>query len=55
MFGDLIKSTLGITGDVLKVVAAPVVIAAEVTRAATKPIGDAMEEVTEDVKDSLRD
>lgn len=55
MFGDLIKSTIGIAGDVVKVVAAPVVIAAEVTRAATKPIGEAAEEVAKDVKDSLRD
>ena len=54
MFGDLLKSTIGIASDVVKVVTAPVVIAAEVTRAATKPIGDAAEDVAKDVKDGLR-
>lgn len=53
MFGKLLKSTVGIVGDVVNVVSAPVVIAVEVTRAATKPIGDAMKEVAEDVQDGM--
>ena len=55
MFGGLIKDVLGIAGDVVKVVAAPASVAVSVTRAATKPIGDAMFEVAEDVRDELVD
>lgn len=48
MFGSL----LGIVTDVAKVVAAPIVIAADVTRAVTKPVAD---EVTAAVKSIQKD
>lgn len=49
MFGSL----AGLVGDVLKVAAAPVSVALDVTRAVTKPLADAAEEVAKDVKESL--
>lgn len=55
MFGGLIKDVLGIAGDVVKVVSAPVSVAVSATRAATKPIGDAMSDVAEDVRGELVD
>lgn len=55
MFGDLLKGTIGIVGDVAKVVTAPVVVVVDVARAVTKPIGEVAEEVAKDVHESLTD
>lgn len=55
MFGSLLKGTIGIVGDVAKVVIAPVAVAVDVTRAATKPIADAVEDAAKDVHDELSD
>lgn len=50
----MLGSLFGIVTDVAKVVVAPVAIAAEVTRAVTKPIADGAEAVVEEVKEALR-
>ena len=51
MFGSLI----GIVTDVVKVVAAPIEIAVDVTRVVTKPIADLAEEAVSEVKEATRD
>lgn len=51
MFGSI----GGIIGDVLKVAAAPVQVAADLTRAVTKPLADAAQQVAKDVKNELQD
>ena len=53
MFGDILKSVVEVTSDVVKVVAAPVEIALDVTKAVVKPIAEVAEEIVKDVKDSL--
>jgi hypothetical protein len=53
MFG-LLKSVAELTGNVAKVVVAPVEIAVDLAAAATKPLAEAAEELTKDVK-SLKD
>lgn len=44
----------GIIGDLLKIVAAPVQIAATVARGVTKPVADAAQAVAKDVKDACK-
>lgn len=51
MFGSLV----GLVGDALKIAAAPVEIAVDVTRAVTKPVADAAQQVAKDVKEELQD
>ena len=51
MFGSI----FGVVGDVAKVIAAPVKIAADLTRAVTKPIADAAEDCAKAVEDEIRD
>ncbi len=47
----MFKSLLGVVTDVAKVAAAPVEIAADVTRAITKPVADLAEEAVKEVKE----
>lgn len=51
MFGSLMK----LAEDVVKIVAAPVEIAADVTRLATKPLADAMGDLANKVKKGVED
>lgn len=50
MFGSLI----GIVSDAVKIAAAPIEIAADVTRAVTKPIAEVAQEVVKEVKDAAK-
>lgn len=49
MFGSL----LGVVGDVVKIAVAPVVVAAEVTRAVTKPIAEEVDSAVKAIKKDL--
>jgi len=49
MFGSL----AGLVGDTLKIAAAPVSVALDVTRAVTKPMADAVQEIAQEVKTAL--
>lgn len=49
MFGSL----FGIVSDVVKVAAAPVVVAVEVTRTVTKPVADEVTKAVEVIKKDL--
>ena len=51
VFGSL----LGIATDIVKIAAAPVEIAADLTRAVTKPIADAATETAKAVKTETKD
>jgi hypothetical protein len=51
----MFNSLIGIATDIVKVVAAPVEIVADVTRAITKPIADAAQEVVQSVKEEISD
>jgi hypothetical protein len=51
----MLGSLLGVLGDVVKVAVAPVVIAANVTRAITKPIAEAADELVKETKSLLKD
>ena len=51
MFGSL----LGVATDLVKIAAAPVEIAADITRAVTKPISDAATETAKTVKTETKD
>lgn len=44
----------GLIGDLVKIVAAPVVVVAEVARTVTKPVADAAVEVAKTVKEVVR-
>lgn len=50
MFGSL----LGVVSDVAKIAIAPVVVAAEVTRAVTKPIADEVNSAVKTIKKDLK-
>lgn len=50
MFGSL----LGIVTDVVKVVAAPVEIAIDLTRTVTKPIAEEAEKAVKQIKEDLK-
>jgi preprotein translocase subunit YajC len=52
---DMFGSLAGLVGDVIKVAAAPVSIALDVTRSVTKPLADAATEVAKEVKEQLTD
>tara|TARA_Y100000815_G_scaffold269422_1_gene292134 strand:- start:72 stop:269 length:198 start_codon:yes stop_codon:yes gene_type:complete len=52
---DIFKSLAGVADDVLKTALAPVEVAADMTRIVTKPIADAAEQITEDVKEASKD
>lgn len=45
----------GLVGDLFKVVAAPVVIAADLARVVTKPVADLAEEVVREVSSAVKD
>lgn len=47
----LFDSLTNLVGDVVKVVVAPVEIAADLADAAVKPVADAAEKLVKDVKD----
>ncbi len=51
----MLGSIGGLLGDALKIAAAPIQVAADVTRAVTKPLADAAQQVAKDVKDELHD
>jgi methionine synthase II (cobalamin-independent) len=51
----MFDSLFGIVSDVAKTVSAPVKIAADLTRAVTKPIADAAEDCAKAVEDEIRD
>jgi hypothetical protein len=45
----------GLLGDIVKIVAAPVVIAESVVRVVTKPVADIATEVAEEVSSAIKD
>jgi hypothetical protein len=51
----MFKSLLGVVTDVAKVAVAPVEIAADVTRAVTKPVAEIAEEAVKEVKEITTD
>jgi len=51
----MFKSLFGVVTDVVKIAVAPIEIAADATRAVTKPIADVVEETVKDIKDELTD
>ncbi len=51
----MFKSIFGLAGDIVNVVTAPVEIAADLTRAVTKPVAEAVKDIVMDVKDSVID
>lgn len=51
----MFRSLFNLAGDVLKVAAAPVTIAAELARTITKPVADTAEEVAKTITDVLKD
>lgn len=51
----MLSSLTGLFTDVVKVVAAPVEIACDVTRCVTKPLADAAECVVDEVKECTKD
>ena len=51
----MLKSLLGVVTDVVEIAAAPVEIAADVTRAVTKPVADAAKETVKGVKEITKD
>lgn len=46
----MFKSLLGLAGDLAKLTVAPIEIAVDITRIATKPLADIAEATVEDVK-----
>jgi hypothetical protein len=50
----MFKSLICLATDVVKIAAAPVEIAVDLTRAATKPIADAAREVVAEVKSQTK-
>lgn len=50
----MFKSLMGVVGDAVKIVAAPVEIALDVTRAVTKPIADVAQEAVKEIKKDLK-
>lgn len=51
----MLGSLLGVATDLIKIAAAPVEIAVDITRAATKPVADAAQEVAKEVKDLTKE
>ncbi len=51
----MFRSLLGVVSDVVKVAAAPVEVALDVTRCVTKPVADAAEAVASEVKEIAED
>lgn len=51
----MLDSLFGVIGDVVKIAAAPVEIASDMTRAVTKPLADAAQEAAREVKEGVRD
>lgn len=51
----MLGSLIGVLGDAVKIVAAPIEIAADLTRAVTRPMADAATQVAKDVKESVLD
>lgn len=46
----MLKGLIGIAGDVVKTVTAPVEIATDITRAVTKPVADLAGDLVDEVK-----
>ena len=51
----MLKSLFGIVEDVAKIAVAPVKVAADLTRAVTKPLADAAESVADEVEDLTKE
>lgn len=51
----MFKSLVGITTDLVKIAAAPVQVAVDLTRAVTKPIADAAQDVAQGVNEAVTD
>jgi len=51
----MFKSIFGLVEDVATVVTAPVEVAVDLTRCVTKPLADAAEAVTDEVKDATKE
>lgn len=51
----MFKSLIDLTTDVVRIAAAPVEVAVDLTRIATKPLADAAQEIVQDVKSSTKD
>lgn len=52
---DLFKSLFGLAGDAFKIVAAPVQVAVDLTRAVTKPVADLADETAKELHKTLDD
>ena len=51
----MFKSLFGIVEDAVKIVSAPIEIAADLTRVVTKPVADIAQAAAEEVKDATND
>ena len=51
----MFKSLFGIAEDLIKVVAAPIEIAADVTRSVTKPVADVAQEAVKEIKSATKE
>ena len=49
----MFKSLLELTGDVIKIAAAPIEIVTDTVRVITKPISDVSQEIVKEVKEEL--
>ncbi len=49
----LFKSLLELTEDVVAIATAPIEVAVDVARAATKPVADAAKEITAEMRDAM--
>jgi hypothetical protein len=52
---SFIKSVAGLAEDVIDIAIAPVEIATDITRLATKPIAETAQEVADEIKDEVDD
>ena len=51
----MFKSLFGLVEDTVKIVAAPVEVAVDLTRIVTKPVADLSQEVVDVVKEGVKD
>ena len=49
----MFKSLLGVVKDVTEIAVTPIGVVADLTRAVTKPVAEAVSEVADDIKDSI--
>lgn len=51
----MLRSLLNITGDLVRVVTAPVEIAADLAATVTKPVADVAQDIVDDIKEATHD